>query len=109
MKFVINRKSEGGYQFFLKNSADRPVLWSPRFETKTECKDGIAVLKRQVTGHVEFDKWQTDSGRYVFHLRNKEGHLLAMSSPFGSKGECVRHIYEVQQKVPVAGEEDLSF
>jgi uncharacterized protein len=109
MKFVINKKDEGVYHFFLKDSEDRPVLWSPRYATKTQCRNGIESLRNYVKGKARFDEWQTDSGRYLFHLRSNDGHLLAMSAPFGNKMECTRHIIEVQDKVATATEEDLAF
>ncbi|ASB50003.1 YegP family protein [Alkalitalea saponilacus] len=109
MKFVISKKSEGAYQFFLKNAENKPVLWSPRFATKNQCLDGIAHLRRHVQAEPTFDKWQTDSGRYVFHLKSNDGHLLAMSAPFGSKFECVRHISEVKENISSEIEGDVSY
>jgi len=106
---VINKKTGGGYQFLLKDSEDRPVLWSPRFETKSQCQNGIALLRVQAINNVEFNKWQTDSGRYIFHLKSRSGHLLGMSAPFGSKNECYRHISELQANIADAVEEDLSY
>jgi len=108
MNFVISRKPEGAYQYYLKDAQGKQILWSPRFATKAQCKKGIEHLRKQVEDKVEVDRWQTDSGRYLFHLRSRDGHLLAMSAPFSSKHECVQHINAVREHVYKAEEEDVS-
>ncbi|HKL72544.1 MAG TPA: hypothetical protein VJ855_07815 [Marinilabiliaceae bacterium] len=109
MKFVISRKNEGVFQFLLKDTEDRPVLWSPRYPTKSQCKEGIDQLRQQIVEDLNFDKWRTESGRYVFHLKSNEGRLLAMSAPFISKTECSNYISKILNMVGVATEEDLAF
>ncbi len=109
MRFIISKKTGGAYQFHLKDSDNKPLLWSPRFATITECRDGIRSLRQFVQSKAKFDEWQTDSGRYVFHLRSNDGHLLAMSAPFGSKIECIRRIVCIQNNLETALEEDLTF
>jgi|JTFO01.1.fsa_nt_gb uncharacterized protein YegP (UPF0339 family) len=109
MKFVIACKNEGAYQFYLKDSEDRPVLWSPRYPTKHQCREGIEHLRQQIVEDHNFDKWRTESGRYVFHLKDNDGRLLAMSAPFSSKNECHRTIGQVLDMVRVAAEEDHAF
>lgn len=109
MKFVISRKNDGVFQFLLKDTEDRPVLWSPRYPTKNQCKEGINLLRQQIVADLSFDKWQTESGRYVFHLKSDEGRLLAMSAPFMSKTECSKYISKILNMVGVAREEDLAF
>jgi uncharacterized protein len=108
MKFEISRKSEGAYQFLLKDASGNPVLWSPRYATKSQCLDSINYLRQHVQGQAQFDRWQTESGRYVFHLKSDDGHMLAMSAPFWDKSDCVRHISEVKENVGAAVEVDLS-
>lgn len=95
MKFVISQKGEGVFQFLLKDKEDRPVLWSPRYPSKNQCLDGINQLRQQVGSDYNFDKWRTESGRYVFHLKSDEGRLLAMSAPFLSKAECSGYIEKI--------------
>lgn len=108
MKFVILRKNEGIFQFFLKDNEDRPILWSPRFSTKSQCREGIDHLRQQILADLHFDKWRTESGRYVFHLQSNDGRLLAMSAPFISKTECSNYIAKILEMVNVAVEEDLT-
>lgn len=108
MKFVISQKPEGAYQFSLKDSQGKQILWSPRYSTKGQCRSGIEHLRQNLSESIEVDQWQTDSGRYLFHLRSNDGRLLAMSAPFNSKNECVLRISEVREKIGKAVEEDVT-
>ncbi|GAO30780.1 DUF1508 domain-containing protein [Geofilum rubicundum] len=108
MKFVISQKPEGAYQFALKDTQGKQILWSPRYATKGECRRGIEHLCQNLSGNIEVDQWQTDSGRYLFHLRSHDGRLLAMSSPFSSKHECFLKISEVRENLCAAVEEDVT-
>jgi len=110
MRFVISRQAGGEFQFHLKDTSGRPVLWSPRYPTKTQCLNGIENI-RNLAGHNEpyVGKWQTDNGRFIINVKNHEGHLLAMSSPFNSKFEYSRFIEELKQEVKNAVQEDITF
>ena len=108
MKFVISQKPEGAYQFSLKDSQGKQILWSPRYATKGQCRSGIEHLRQNLSESIEVDQWQTDSGRYLFHLRSNDGRLLAMSAPFSSKHECVLRMSEVRENICEAVEEDFT-
>jgi uncharacterized protein len=108
MKFVISQKPEGAYQFALRDAQGKPILWSPRYATKGECCKGIEHLRRNMSENIEVDQWQTDSGRFLFHLRSNDGHLLAMSSPFSSRHECYLRMSEVRAKIFTAVMEDAT-
>lgn len=107
MKFIISRKNEGVFQFLLKDTEERAVLWSPHYPTESRCKEGIEQLQQQIVESSSFDKWQTESGRYVFHLRSDEGRLLAMSAPFISNVECTKYISKILKMAEGAKEEDF--
>ena len=110
MRFVISRQAGGEFQFHLKDTNGRPVLWSPHYPTKKQCLNGINNI-RNLAGKSEtyVGKWQTENGRYIINVRNTDGHLLAMSSPFNSKHEYSRFIEEFKQEVRNAVQEDITF
>lgn len=110
MRFVISRQAGGEFQFHLKDTKGRPVLWSPRYPTKKQCLTGIENI-RNLSGEDETQvgRWQTENGRYIINVKNQEGHLLAMSSPFSNKFEFYRFIDELKQEVKNAVQEDITF
>jgi len=101
MKFIVSQKDKEIFQFLLKDKEDRPVLWSPRYTTKNQCLEGINQLRRQIESGFNYDKWRTESGRYVFHLKSDEGRLLAMSAPFVSRAECSSYIEMISNLVGI--------
>jgi len=108
MKFIISQKPEGAYQFSLKDEYGKNILWSPRFSSKNQCINGINQLRNNISVSIEVDQWQTDSGRYLFHLRCSDGRLLAMSAPFISKHECNHTITEIRKRMSEAVEQDVT-
>jgi uncharacterized protein YegP (UPF0339 family) len=109
MRFVISCQPSGEFQFHLKDTSGRPILWSPRYSTKKQCLNGIENI-RSLAGHHDsyVGQWQTDSGRYIINVKNQEGQLLAMSSPFNSKYEYNRFIDELNLEVKDAVQEDIT-
>lgn len=111
MRFVISRQPGGEFQFHLKDTRGRPVLWSPRFSTKKQCLTSIEFFRKVAEQKEDeyFGKWHTETGRYIFNVKNQDGHLLVMSSPFNSKFEFSQFIEELKQEVKNAVQEDISF
>lgn len=110
MRFVISRQPGGEFQFHLKDTNGRPVLWSPRYPTKLQCIKSIDFIKNiSDTDEVQVGKWQTDGGRFIINMRSIDGRLLAMSSPFNNKLEFCRFINELKNELKNASQEDITF
>lgn len=110
MRFVISRQADGEFQFHLKDTSGRSVLWSPHYSTKRQCLKGIDNIRNLAEESETYvGKWQTENGRYIINVINSEGHLLAMSSPFNNKTEYSRFIEAFKQEVRNAVQEDITF
>ncbi len=106
-KFIVAKRKNGEFQFYLKAGNGLIILTSEGFSSKNECLNGIESVRRNSMDESKFEKQTSPNGQFYFHLRAKDGHIIGSSLMYESEDSVKNGIISVEMNAPDADIEDL--
>ena len=105
-KFVINKITNGEFQFNLKANNGQTILSSEGYTTKPSCDNGIESVKRNSQDDSKFDRKISSNGKPYFNLKATNGQIIGTSEMYESEASRDNGIASVKSNAPDATIED---
>lgn len=105
-KFVINKRTNGKFQFNLKANNGQTILSSEGYTTKPSCDNGIESVKRNSQDDSKFDRKISSNGKPYFNLKATNGQIIGTSEMYESEASRDNGIASVKSNAPDATIED---
>ncbi|MEW4412254.1 DUF1508 domain-containing protein [Clostridium sp. AN503] len=115
-KFVI-KKTKTGFVFNVVAGNGETIATSQVYKAKTSCKKGIRSVKAtsaaaEIEDHTledvkefsnpKFEVYTDKSGETRFHLRARNGQIVAVSQAYKEKASAVKGIESIKKNAPDA-------
>jgi hypothetical protein len=84
-KFLIKKKPNKEYQFALLADNGQIILVSKGYTSKTACESGIISVQVNAQDETHFERRTSSNGKYYFHLKDINGHIIGTSEPYASE------------------------
>jgi uncharacterized protein YegP (UPF0339 family) len=107
-KFVINKRTNGDFQFNLKANNGQTILTSEGYSSKSSCQNGVDSVKTNSQDDSKYDKKTSTNGKYFFNLKASNGQIIGTSEMYESASGRDNGIDSVKNNAPSATVEDLS-
>ena len=82
---VIKKYNENAYRFKVNTSAGNTILESIDFSNMEDIKKLVTELQESINERKIFERKTDHSGKFLFHLKNKEGQLIGNSQLYSSE------------------------
>jgi uncharacterized protein YegP (UPF0339 family) len=105
-KFVINKRTNGEFQFNLKANNGQTILSSEGYTTKPSCDNGIESVKRNSQDDSKFDRKISSNGKPYFNLKATNGQIIGTSEMYESEASRDTGIASVKSNAPDTTIED---
>lgn len=95
--FEVKKAANGEWMFLLKAGNHETVLTSETYKRRASCEGGIESVRRNAPIEERYERTETASGAFRFHLRATNGQTIGVSQNYSSaaardKGiEAVKH------------------
>jgi uncharacterized protein len=107
-KFVINKRTNGEFQFNLKANNGQVILSSEGYTAKAACENGVDSVKKNLQDDARYEKKTSSNGKYYFSLKATNGQIIGSSEMYESEAGRDNGIESVKNNAPDATVEDLS-
>lgn len=107
-KFVINKNTNGEYQFDFINNNGEIILSSGEYTRKFMCIKGIESVKLNSQDNAKFNRKTSRTNKRYFNIKAFNGKIIAISKMFDDKLSCDLQIDAFKAKAPEAFIEDRS-
>lgn len=119
-KFLI-KKTATGFLFDLKAGNGENIATSQVYSSKESCKKGIDSVKEnapvapvedqtvpgfEALKHPKFEMYTDKAGETRFHLKARNGEIIAVSQAYKEKAGAVKGIESVKKNAPEASVEE---
>lgn len=120
-KFLL-KQTTTGFAFVLKAGNGENIVTSQVYTTKDSCRKGIDSVKNNapVAGvedhtaeayktlkHPKFEVYTDEAGESRFHLKAKNGEIIAVSQAYKEKAGALKGIESVKENAPDANVEEV--
>ncbi|MFH6998858.1 YegP family protein [Flavobacterium sp. FlaQc-57] len=107
-KFVINKKTNGEFQFDFIDKKNKIILSSGGYTRKLMCIKGIESVRRNSQDNVKFFRKTTLTNETYFNLKAFNGKIIGVSKIFKDRFSRDKGIECLKDKAPNAIIEDRS-
>ena len=107
-KFVINKKSNGEFQFDFIDKRGKVILSSGGYTRKLMCLKGIDSVRRNSQDNIKFFRKTSRDNETYFNLKAFNGKIIGVSKMFKDRLTRDKGIETLQRKSPAALIEDRS-
>lgn len=83
-KFVINKRTNGEFQFNLKANNGQIILASEGYKAKTSCENGIDSVRKNSSDDSKVEKRTAANGKFYFNLEATNGRIIGTSEMYES-------------------------
>ena len=101
-KFEVYVDKAGEHRFRLKAGNGEIILSSEGYSSKAGCENGIESVKKNCTDDDCFEKKETDSGKFHFNLKARNGQVIGSSQMYSSESGCDGGMKSVAATAPDA-------
>ena len=105
-KFVINKRTNGEFQFNLEAGNGQVILSSEGYSAKPSCENGIESVRKNSQDDSKFDKKTSSNGKAYFNLKATNGQIIGSSQMYESENSRDNGIASVQSNAPGASIDD---
>ena len=105
-KFIINKRSNGEFQFNLVAGNGQKILTSEGYSAKSSCESGIESAKKNSQDDSMFEKKTSSNGKHFFNLKAANGQIIGSSEMYESVSSRDNGIESVKANAPDALIED---
>ena len=96
-KFIISRRSNGDFQFYLEAANGQIFLRSEGYYSKAACLNGINSVRVNSQANDKIDRKISSNGRYYFNLKANNGQVIGTSEMFETEEDCENGILFVRE------------
>lgn len=107
-KFEVYKDKAGEFRFRLKAGNGEVILVSEGYTAMAGCTNGIESVQANCLDEGCFEKKTTDSGKFRFNLKAKNGQVIGTSENYESEAARDNGIGAVGRAAPSATIADLS-
>ena len=107
-KFVINKKSNGEFQFDFIDKRGKVILSSGGYTRKLMCLKGIDSVRRNSQDNIKFFRKTSRDNETYFNLKAFNGKIIGVSKMFKDRLTRDKGIETLKKKSPAALIEDRS-
>lgn len=107
-KFVINKKTNGEFQFDFIDKKGKVILSSGGYTRKLMCIKGIESVKRNSQNNIKFFRKTALNNETYFNLKAFNGKVIGVSKMFKDRFSRDKGIESVKKTAPIALVEDHS-
>lgn len=107
MKFEIYKDKANKFRFRLKSSNGEVVLASEAYESKAGVKNGIEAVIANASDENQFERRETNSGKFYFVLKAKNHQVIGQSEYYASKAGREGGIISIKQNAHTAEIQDF--
>ena len=107
-KFVIEKRSNGDFQFNLKAGNGQVILSSQGYADKAGCKNGIESVRKNSADDARFDRKTASNGKPFFNLLASNGQIIGSSQMYETEASRDNGIASVKTNAPDASVEDTT-
>lgn len=114
-KFVM-KETKTGYEFCLKAGNGENIATSQVYSSKSACQKGIESVRTNAGAEVEnqtkegyqelkcpkFEIYTDKGGKTRFHLKAKNGEIIAVSQAYKEEAGAVKGIESIRKNAPEA-------
>lgn len=116
-KFIITATPSGAFGFHLLAANGQSIATGENYTSLASCKTGIeSVIKNAPIAYYEdqtaedypktvnpkFELYLDNNGEFRFHLKARNGEVIAVSEGYKSKQSCENGIESVRKNAPEA-------
>lgn len=120
-KFLL-KQTTTGFTFELKAANGENIVTSQVYTTKDSCRKGIMSVRNnaplaevedqteegyETLRHPKFELYTDKAGKTRFHLKAKNGEIIAVSQSYKEKAGAVKGIESVKVNAPEASVEEV--
>lgn len=84
MKFEIYKDKAEKFRFRLKAGNGEPILASEAYESKAGCKNGVESVIANAAEDANYERRETESGKFYFVLKAKNHQIIGTSEYYAS-------------------------
>jgi uncharacterized protein YegP (UPF0339 family) len=107
-KFEIYKDKAGEFRFRLKASNGQNILASEGYSAKSGCNNGIESVKKNAPIDSNYERKQTNSGKYMFNLKASNSQVIGTSESYETAASRDNGIESVKTNAPSAEVVDLT-
>ncbi|ANI88116.1 hypothetical protein A9P82_01585 [Arachidicoccus ginsenosidimutans] len=78
-KFVISKRTNGEFQFSLKDDSGKILLGSEGYTTHAAVKNGVESVKKNALIEAHIEKKESSNGKFFFNVKASNGQVVATS------------------------------
>ena len=105
-KFVITKRTNGEFQFNLKDGNGQTILTSEGYSTKAAALNGIESVKTNSQDDNRYDRKESSNGKPYFNLKASNGQNIGASEMYESTSARENGIESVKKNAPDADTDD---
>lgn len=102
-EFQLKKTDAGQFNFSLKNDADKTLLRSEQYNSKSSAQNGIESVRNNAHSESRYELKTTDSGKYYFNLKATNGQIVATSVMYADEATRNAAVAETQTVAKAAG------
>ncbi len=103
MKFEIFKSEKNDkFYFRLKAKNGQVILSSQGYANKEGCKKGIESVKKHATDDANYERKESDSGKFHFSLKSANHQVIGSSQMYANKASMEKGVESVKNTAPEA-------
>jgi uncharacterized protein YegP (UPF0339 family) len=107
-KFEIYKDKGGEFRFRLKASNGQTILASEGYKAKPSCLSGAESVKKNASSDAQYERKQTQAGKFMFNLKSSNGQVIGTSESYESESARDNGIESVKKNAPDASIDDTT-
>jgi uncharacterized protein YegP (UPF0339 family) len=101
-KFIINKRTDGEFQFNLKADNGLVILTSEGYTTKASCDNGIESVRKNAVNDDNFHRKKSSNGKFYFNLKASNAQVIGTSQMYEASSSMEIGISSVKSNAPLA-------
>ncbi|AYD47824.1 YegP family protein [Arachidicoccus soli] len=78
-KFAITKRTNGEFQFSLKDDSGKILLGSEGYTNHSACLNGVESVKKNAAIDAHIEKKDSSNGKFFFNVKASNGQVVATS------------------------------
>ena len=101
-KFVVDKRSNGEFQFNLKAGNGQVILTSEGYAAKASCLNGVESVRKNSQDEARYERKTASNGKPFFNLTATNGQVIGSSQMYADEAGRDNGIASVKSNAPGA-------
>lgn len=101
-KFVVDKRSNGEFQFNLKAGNGQVILTSEGYAAKASCLNGLDSVRKNSQDDARYERKTASNGKPFFNLTSTNGQVIGSSQMYADEAGRDNGIASVKSNAPDA-------